>query len=138
MKNKRRKMYLGTAFQKKMLFLVFTAAIVPAAVLATCLYYLIFHMLAGQMVIPEAIAYNLVPVLSKVNVIIAVSIPIILLLIWVLALELSHRIAGPLYRIEKELDEVLAGTRHEPIRLRKTDEREFQTLVNKINKLIPQ
>jgi hypothetical protein len=135
--NLRKKKFLGTPFQKKLLFLVFAAATIPAAVIALCMYYMIFNMLAGQMFFPEIIAYNLIPVLNKVNAIIAVAIPLILFLIWEFALELSHRIAGPLYRIEKELDDIIAGIKREPIRLRKTDEREFQTLVNKINKLIP-
>lgn len=134
MANKRRKRYLGTVFQRKLLFLVFAAASIPTLIIGVCLYYLIFHMLAGQIMVPEAIAFNLIPVFHKVNVVIAVSIPILLLIFWVSALELSHRVAGPLYRMEKELDEVIAGNKREPIKLRKNDE--FQTLVSKINKLI--
>jgi signal transduction histidine kinase len=132
--NKRRKKYLGSAFQKKMLFLVFVAAVIPAAIIAVCMYYLIFSMLAWQMVIPEAIAYNLMPVLKKVNLVIALSVPIILVLLWLVALELSHRVAGPLYRMEKELDEIIAGNKSAPIKLRKKDE--FKILADKINKLI--
>jgi signal transduction histidine kinase len=86
------------------------------------------------MVIPEAIAYNLMPVLKKVNLVIALSVPIILVLLWLVALELSHRVAGPLYRMEKELDEIIAGNKSAPIKLRKKDE--FKILADKINKLI--
>jgi signal transduction histidine kinase len=50
------------------------------------------------------------------------------------ALELSHRVAGPLYRMEKELDEIIAGNKSAPIKLRKKDE--FKILADKINKLI--
>jgi signal transduction histidine kinase len=132
--NKRRKKYLGSAFQKKMLFLVFVAAVIPAAIIAVCMYYLIFSMLAWQMVIPEAIAYNLMPVLKKVNLVIALSVPIILVLLWLVALELSHRVAGPLYRMEKELDEIISGAKKGPLKLRKKDE--FKILADKINKLI--
>ncbi len=130
----RKKKYLGGAFQKKLLFLVFAAAIIPATVIALCMYYLIFNLLASQMFFPEAIAYNLMPVLHKVDIIIAIAIPIIILLLWLVALELSHRIAGPLYRLEKELDAIIAGTRQGPIRLRKKDE--LHSLVSRINKLI--
>lgn len=132
--NKRRKKYLGTSFQKKMLFLVFSSAILPAVIVAACLYYLIFHMIASQMVFPEAIAYNVIPVLRKINVIIAVALPLSLFLIWIIALELSHRVAGPLYRMEKELDERINGHKHGPIRLREKDE--FKLLADKFNKLI--
>ncbi|MBM3245635.1 MAG: hypothetical protein FJZ15_07605 [Candidatus Omnitrophica bacterium] len=132
--NKRRGKYLGTAFQNKLLFLVFASAIIPTTIVALCVYYLIFNMMAWQLVIPESIAYNLVPVLRKVNIIIFVSIPIILALVWTAALIISHRIAGPIYRMEKELDERISGAKHGPIHLRKKDE--FKALVEKFNKLI--
>lgn len=132
--NRRRKKYLGTVFQKKLLFLVFTSAVIPAVIVAVCMYYLIFNMLAIQMVFPEAIANSLLPVLHKVNIILAISIPVILLLIWIIALELSHRIAGPLYRMEKELDERISGTKQGPIKIRKKDE--LKLLLDKLNKLL--
>lgn len=116
------------------MFLVFVSAVVPATVIASCLYYLIFDMLALQMMIPEAIAYNLLPVLNKVNLILAVAIPVIIVLIWFAALELSHRIAGPLYRIEKELDEIASGAKRTPIKVRKNDE--LQSLATRLNKVI--
>ncbi len=134
MENKRRTKYLGTAFQKKLLFLVLAAALIPAAIIAICMYYLIFHMMGRQLGIPESIAYNLMPVLQKVNIIIAFAIPICLVLIWIIALELSHRVAGPFYRLEKELDERIAGKKHGPIMLRRKDE--FKLLVDKINQLL--
>lgn len=131
---KRKKKFMGTPFQKKLLFLIFASAIIPTAIVAAILYYLIFNLLAWQIGIPEAIAYNLIPVIRKINLIILVSLPIIFFLIWLIALELSHRISGPLFRIEKELDERIAGRGHGPIRIRTKDE--LKTLVDKINKLI--
>jgi hypothetical protein len=132
--NSRKKKYIGTSFQKRLLFLVFASAVIPAVILAACLYYLIFHMLSLQMVFPEAIAYNVMPVLRQVNLLIFIALPVSLVLIWVIALELSHRIAGPLYRMEKELDERINGSKHGPIRLRAKDE--FKLLADKLNKLI--
>ena len=132
--NKRRKIYLGTTFEKKMLFLVFASAVVPAIIIAACMYYLIFNMMAWQIAFPEAIAGILMPVLSRVNLILAIFLPLALLVIWFAALILSHRIAGPLYRIEKDLDARIAGSAHGPIRLRRKDE--FKLLVEKLNKVI--
>lgn len=132
--NQRRRKYLGTAFQNKILIMVLAAAIIPATIIAVCMYYLIFNMLALQMVFPETIAHNLIPVLGKVNLLIAIAVPIILVVIWIVALEVSHQAAGPIYRIDKELDERIAGTKHGPIKLRPNDE--FKLLVEKINKLI--
>ena len=132
--NKRKARFIGTALQNKTLLLVFAAALVPAAIIALCLYYLIFNMLAWQIGIPEAIAYNLVPVARRVNLIILIALPITLFVIWFIALELSHRIAGPLYRLEKELNERIDGKKSGPIQLREKDE--LKELADKINKLI--
>ena len=132
--NKRRKKYLGTTLQNKLLIVIFGSAVIPAVIIGICMYYLIFTLLALQMVIPELIVYNLVPVLHKINLIIAIAVPIILLLIWFIALELSHRIVGPVYRLERELDERIAGVKSGPIKLRNNDE--FKGLAEKLNSLI--
>ena len=132
--NKRKAKFIGTALQNKTLILVFAAAVIPTAIIAVCLYYLIFNMLAWQLGIPEAIAYNLVPVARKVNLIILIALPVALFIIWFMALELSHRIAGPLYRLEKELNERIEGRKSGPIQLREKDE--LKALADKINRLI--
>jgi hypothetical protein len=49
---------------------------------------------------------------------------------------ISHRIAGPLYRIGRTIDAVVRGEDVEFIRLRKKDEQELKNLAERINKLI--
>jgi len=49
---------------------------------------------------------------------------------------ISHRIAGPLFRIERTIDEVVRGKDVEYIRLRKKDEHELKNLATKVNDLI--
>ena len=132
--NKRRTKYLGTHLQKKLLFIIFASAVIPAAIVAVGMYYIIFSLLAWQITIPELIANNIMPVLHKVNIIIAIAVPVVLLIIWLIAMEISHRIVGPVYRMERELDERIAGVRHGPIILRAKDE--FKSLAEKLNKLL--
>lgn len=132
--NRRKIKYLGTPIQKKLLFFICIAALIPAGIVAVCLYYLIFNLLAGELAIPEAIAYTLLPVAKKVNLIILISLPTVLLIIWLMALEFSNRIAGPLYRIEKELDQRISGEKKGAIKLRRKDE--MKDLVDKINKIL--
>ncbi|MDD4980609.1 MAG: hypothetical protein PHC54_05005 [Candidatus Omnitrophica bacterium] len=133
-KIRRKKKYMGTSFQKRLLVLIFASAVIPTAIVSAVLYYLIFNLLAWHIGIPEIIAYNLIPVLRKINFIILISLPVIFLLIWLMAMELSHRIAGPLFRIERELEERIAGKGQGHIRLRPKDE--LKTLVDKINRLL--
>lgn len=132
-KNQRRTKIIHDSFQKHLLIFIISSALIPALIVGVCLYYLIFNLLANQIGIPEIIAYNLLPVLYKVNSIILIAIPVILAIIWFVAVELSHRVAGPLYRIEKELDARIKGEKCGPIVLRKNDE--LKPLAARINKL---
>ena len=132
--NKRRKKFIGTPVQRKLLFLIFASAVIPTGLVTISLYYLIFVLFAWQLGIPEAIECNLIPVLNKINLIIFIALPVVLLFIWVIALELSHRLAGPIFRLERELDARILGLKRGPIRLRKKDE--LKSLTDKINKVL--
>lgn len=63
------------------------------------------------------------------------SIPAVAVII-AFGIVVSHRIAGPLYRIERTIDEVVRGEDVALIRLRKKDEQELKNLAERINKLI--
>ena len=62
-------------------------------------------------------------------------IPAILVIIG-FGIVISHRMAGPLFRIERTIDEVVRGGDVQLIRLRKNDEKEFKDLAENVNKLI--
>jgi len=135
MKNSKRKHKLiGSALQNKILFIIFVAAVFPTTIAIVSLYYLIFNLLAWQVNMPAVIASNLMPVVNKINLIIFISLPLVLLVLWIMDLELSHRIAGPVYRLEKDLDDRISGKASGPISLRKHDE--LKPLTSKINKLL--
>lgn len=134
MQNKRRKKYIGTSLQKKVLSLVFAASLIPTFIIAAGLYYLILDMVAWQMTIPDMVVSNLIPAMQKVNTVLMILVPLVILFLWLIALDLSNRIAGPVYRIEKELEERIAGAKKGPIVLRRRDE--LKSLADKINKLI--
>ena len=133
-KERRRKKFIGSSAQKRLLLLIFFSAIIPAGIAAFCLYYLIFNMLAWQMGIPENIAYNLLPVARKINLIILFSFPVSIVVILLIALELSNKMLGPLIRLENELDERIAGEKDEPIQIREKDV--LKPLIDKINRLL--
>jgi len=131
---RRLRKYLGTSLQKKILFLIFLSVIIPMGLTIIGLYYLVFNLFIWQAGLPEEMIQSLSSAIRKVNLIIMVALPIILILIWFLALEISHRIAGPVFRLEKELDEHIAGRKTGPIRIRLKDE--LKVLVEKINKIL--
>lgn len=134
MENKRVRKLFWTSYQKNIFFVVFVAAVAPATIVALSLNYLVFKLFMSEGTLPEAVITKLVPLLSMLNLIIIITIPINLVVIALFAWVLSHRIAGPVYRIERELDARLAGTKQGPIALRRKDE--LQSLVEKLNKLL--
>lgn len=99
----RTKYLTGSKIQMRYLGLLMISIIVPIVFIAGCLYYLIFTIMAEQIGIPEYIAYNLSPVIKKINMILLVGVPPLFLLLVLWGIVLSHRFAGPMERLEKEL-----------------------------------
>lgn len=62
-------------------------------------------------------------------------IPAVLVIIG-FTIVVSHRVAGPLFRLERTIDDVVQGKDVEYIRLRKKDEPELKILTTRINDLI--
>jgi methyl-accepting chemotaxis protein len=70
----------------------------------------------------------------KISIIILLGLPVVstLLLLW--GLVISHRIAGPVYRLEQELDKISKGDFSLRIRFRKKDE--LASIARGINKVL--
>ena len=132
---RRKKILANRRVQLKYLVLLIVSMAIPLLFAVGCLYYLIFTLVAEQLGIPESIAYNLFPVVKKINAMLAIGLPpLFLLLIW-WGTVLSHRFAGPLQRIEKELHKVThSGDYSHRIHLRKSDD--VKPIADAINKLL--
>jgi signal transduction histidine kinase len=129
-KTKRRKYLVRKITQFRYMGLV----TIPLIVLLVGLYYLIYYAVFNQMLIPEAIVTTLIPAMKKVNVTVAVTGPILFSIILRTALVYSNRIIGPVPRLERELDKVIAGDYS--VRIKARDKDELRTLINKINMLL--
>lgn len=130
----RKKWWVKHPTQARFMALVLAAMLAPLLIVGGGFYYLVFYLLAKQMAFPEAIAANLVPVLGSVNLWIFFSLPLVLSGIWWIALVMTHRFAGPIERLEKELDHVTAGHGHSKIRMRKDDA--LKGIVERINLIL--
>ncbi len=107
---------------------------VPLVLLLSGLYYLIYYSVFIQMMIPEAIVTTLLPAMKKVNIVVAIFIPIALFVILRSALIYSNRIIGPVPRLERELDKIIAGDYSARIKTRDNDA--LKHFVEKINLLV--
>lgn len=125
----------GRPTQLKYLYLLIASMIIPLAFVGGCLYYLIFTLLAEQLGIPESIAYNLFPVIKKINLILAIGLPPLFLILIIWGIALSHRFAGPLERLENELDRISKDNDYKKrIKVRSYDE--MKPIADSINKLL--
>ena len=120
--------------QAKYLLIVILAMLAPTLAIGFCFYHLLFYLLARQIAFPEAIMANLVPVLNQVNALLAVTLPIIAVTILIFAVVISHRFAGPIERLEKELDRILEGDYRHKIYMRKKDD--LKGVATRINTLV--
>ena len=104
----------------------------PTLFTAGCLYYLIWQTVAKELAIPELIVESLFPAFRYVNTVILIGLPVVFGVVFYFAVKLSHRFAGPLYRIEKDLTHMThAHDFSKPLRIRDSDE--LHSLVAKIN-----
>jgi len=126
--------FVSNKTQLRYLLLIIIAMLAPTVIVGSFLYYFIFTLTANQIGVPEAIAYTLFPVIEKINsMVIMVTIPLfLLLLLW--GLILSHRFCGPLKRVERDLDRIIAGDGSVRLNVRKDDD--IRGVVEKINKVI--
>lgn len=108
--------------------------IVPLVILLASLYYLIYYAVFTQMLIPEAVAVTLIPAMRKVDLAMAITMPIMLYIIIRAALVYSNRIIGPIPRLERELDKIISGDYS--IRIKTRDNDELKSFVSKINLLL--
>lgn len=137
MRNKflRTKYLTGSRIQLHYLTLLMVSIIVPLVFSAACLYYLIFKIMAEQLGIPEYIAVNLFPVIHKINMILLIGVPPLFLILVLWGVVLSHRFAGPIERLEKELRRIAAHRDYKiRIRVRKGDD--VKPLADAINEML--
>ena len=130
----RTKWFMKHPIQAKYLLIVILAMLAPTLMIGFCLYHMLFYLLAKQIAFPEAIMSNLVPVIDKVNALLAITMPLIALTILICAIVISHRFAGPLERLENELDRILEGDYDHKIYIRKKDDLKGVTV--RINALV--
>ncbi len=120
--------------QRRYLRIIELSLLLPTVVVVGCLYYLVFTLIAEEIAIPEFIALILFPALRRINIILVIGLPVIFLLLFGWGMVLSHRLAGPIDRLNKELAQVAKGDYTKRLKVRREDE--VKGIVDNINILI--
>ncbi|MCM8833174.1 MAG: hypothetical protein NC816_04550 [Candidatus Omnitrophica bacterium] len=137
-KNERRKRYL---INKPVQF-IFSGITIYLIIIVIMLvggltYYITLNTILNQLEIENKII-NAYEIVRNINIILVKRIGILLLILifltFYLEIRFLHRIVGPLYRIEKVINEISEGKDVEKIRLRKKDF--FKQFAETVNKLI--
>jgi methyl-accepting chemotaxis protein len=102
----RKKFITGDPVQIRYLALLVASMIAPLLLAGGCFYFLIFKIIAEQPGLPNSAAEDLFPLIMKTNMILILGFPPLFLLILVWGIILSHRFAGPLRRLQRELEEI--------------------------------
>jgi nitrate/nitrite-specific signal transduction histidine kinase len=118
----RRKIYLiRPGFQLRYTGIILMALFVSSVICISTTYFSSITLLGEKLanVYPQG---RLVAMLRQINMTITYRILFIVPLIALIGIMLSHRIAGPAYRIERVLREIAKGNFDVNIKLRKYDE----------------
>ena len=129
---RRRKYIIKKGLQFRYIGLVFGLALLASLVTGWTVFATAWHFLGDKLasVYPQG---RLVYVLRATNLALIRNLLLISPLVFILGLLFSHKIAGPVYRIEKTLGEIMKGNLGLRIRLREGDE--LVDLADMINSL---
>ena len=106
--------------------------------IGSLIYYFTLNTLLTQLGAIENVPFDTYQLVKNINSIIAKKIGLFLIFLIIIAGILQiwylHRIAGPMYRIEKTLKETLEGKKFIPIKLREKDF--FKSLAETVNEIM--
>lgn len=135
----RRQLYIKPTFQRKMMILMILVAAIAANLVGGLCYGLITFTLEDELLLQSGMAAaSQIPVLKQQ--IFTYIFPKVLLaevvtlgILFFLALRITHHIAGPVYRLEKNLKEMALGNLGMKTTFRHRDE--FSELAEAVNEL---
>ena len=131
----RKQIFINHPIQWQYLRMVTLASLLPTLFLTVSLYFLIWQTVASEVAVPELMSQIMKTAWQKVNLIILISSPMVIVVFFYWALVVSHRMAGPLARLDHQLDEMIE-TRNfaQTLKVRETDL--LYSLISKVDRLI--
>lgn len=109
--------------------------VVPVFFVGSFFYALIFKILSDQPETPGFVAASMDPIIKKTNTVIMLGVVPLLLLLLIWGVIFSHRLVGPLKRLQRNLDEMASsGNFNKRLGVRKYDY--IKPLVESINRVL--
>ena len=130
----KRRVLFANKTHRAVFLIIFLSIVIPTLMVAAILYLLLVGMSPEQLAMISYIAQNVFPVVRALTAIFLMLVLASIAFIVLLAYKVTHRIVGPLERVERELEENLDGGRQGHIIVREKDT--LWSLVGKINRLL--
>ncbi|MFA4992164.1 MAG: methyl-accepting chemotaxis protein [Candidatus Omnitrophota bacterium] len=134
MGNKRRRYFINRDFQVEFILKFCGLVILGSALFGSILYFLSRSTLTtsfeNSRLVVKSTADYLFPGLLAGGVIVGVIVALVSSMVVIL---MTHRLAGPIYRFEKYVEEVGSGRLSSNVKIRKKDQ--FQNMANALNRM---
>jgi signal transduction histidine kinase len=136
-KNRRRKILVNKPVQFTFTGLTIYFTLITIIIVGGFTYFITLNTIIAQLELENKLV-NAYEIIKNINILllkkIGIFVLILLILVFYLEIRFLHRVAGPLFRIERTLKEISEGKDVEPIKLRKKDF--YKSLAESVNKVI--
>ncbi len=131
---KRRQYIVDKKFQFKYLFYILVTMFTTVIIVSFTIFFVIWEKIIKEFFyVPDA-AKRLSDIFISTSEILIIPIIILLIIFSIVAILFSHKIAGPIYRVEKIAEELKNGNLNINVRFRKGDE--LHHLADALNNMI--
>lgn len=133
--NRRRRVLVDNRLQMKYLLTIMLAMLVPLGFAVGYFYFIVALMLSkADPSFSIEFLKNFGAAFKEIAPSLLLTMPFVAIILFTWGLILSFRIAGPIYRLEKELRQVAEGANPRRIAFRKGDE--FSSIADSVNVIL--
>ncbi len=129
----RKRILLGQKLQFKYVGVILVSVLVSCSLIILSFYFSCWSSLAEKGVTAQTV-YAVSNMLDKANLLMLFELPILLVIAVFIGIVISHKIAGPVYRLQKVARDVSQGNLTASVHLRRDDE--LKNLSNAFNSVI--
>ncbi|MFH1776958.1 MAG: methyl-accepting chemotaxis protein [Candidatus Omnitrophota bacterium] len=136
----RRQYLIMKRLQVRYMLLVLMSIVIVSAIIVWTVYFTHWALLTSDVTTQET-KLTLSMIFQKINGLLLIQLPIMLMIVCLFSIYISHRIAGPVFRLTRSAHEVAGGNLGINIRLRRSDELKdlagaFNIMIENIRRLV--
>ena len=134
MKNKRRIYIINKKFQFKYLFIILSVMLISVMAVTFSTFYVVWNSVLNEFLSVPEVSSRLGEILFRTSRLILVPVFLLAAIFTFAGVFLSHKIAGPIYRVERVAEEIGKGNLGIKVKFRKGDD--LHHLADSLNKML--